>query len=580
MRRPDDPSLGASRVPTERDRVPSHLTTRKTLNAAVAAATGVALAITGLAGGSASAATDSATHPGRANAAAVTTTPTDQQVARWGAGYLARQIQANGGYLAPFGAPDLTNTAFAVLGLHAAGVGGTAADQALAWLEQPAQVTTGMAGSDGQDDPGRLGYTILAAVSAGVSPRAFGGTAAANDLVARLLKTSRTTGPDRGLFGTADPTFDGAFRQGIALAALKAAGVAKSRVGSGIAWLTGQQCANGLWTSYRADTSAPCPAADPNTFTGPDTNSTGLAVQGLAAYRVHPMKARTLAAFKRIQSADGGFPFLAAPGQSSDPNSTGLSIQALLAEGIGAALPGYRVGGASPYAALAAYQLGCSAPAADRGAFTFPGLDGPSLLATVQAVPAMAKATLPLPESTPTAAAPRMPCSATPNATGGAPAALVTGGAPAALVAGRTSVAAVAGTPGACKSKTTGVTVAVDFTAFGGKVQVRCAPGAPATGVAALQQAGFTPAGTATYGLAFVCRINSLPSTAQQACVTTPPANAYWAYYHANKGATTWTYTAQGPSSYKPAQGSIEAWAFGNSAKPSKTPAQVRRTTS
>jgi hypothetical protein len=124
------------------------------------------------------------------------------------------------------------------------------------------------------------------------------------------------------------------------------------------------------------------------------------------------------------------------------------------------------------------------------------------------------------------------------------------------------------------------VTVAVDFTTFGGKVQVRCAPGTPATGVAALQQAGFTPAGTATYGLAFVCRINNRPSAAQQACVTTPPANAYWAYYHANKGATTWTYTATGPSSYKPAQGSIEAWAFGNSAKPSKTPAQVRRTTS
>ena len=84
---------------------------------------------------------------------------------------------------------------------------------------------------------------------------------------------------------------------------------------------------------------------------------------------------------------------------------------------------------------------------------------------------------------------------------------------------------------------------------------MRCAPGAPATGVAALQQAGFTPAGTTQYGLAFVCRINSLPSTAQQACVTTPPVNAYWAYYHANKGATTWTYSTPGRSSYKPAAG-------------------------
>ena len=140
--------------------------------------------------------------------------------------------------------------------------------------------------------------------------------------------------------------------------------------------------------------------------------------------------------------------------------------------------------------------------------------------------------------------------------------------------------AALAGTAGACPTKTTGVTVAVDFTAFpGGTVQVRCAPGKPGDRVAALQQAGFTPAGTAAYGLAFICRINSLPSTAQQACVTTPPVNAYWAYYHANKGATTWTYSTQGASTYKPAQGSIEAWAFGNRAKPSKTPAQVRKTT-
>jgi hypothetical protein len=540
--------------------VPSHLSTRKTLSAAAAAFTGVALAITGLTGGSATAATSS-------TAAGAVASPTNLQVARWGAGYLARQITRNGGYLAPFGSPDLTNTAFAVLGLHAAGVGGRASNQAIAWLEEPDQVTTGMAGSDGRDDPGRLGYTILAAVSAGVNPRRFGGTGAANDLVARLLATSRTTGPDAGLFGTALPTFDGAFRQGVALAALKAAGIAKSRVAGNIAWLIGQQCANGLWTSYRADTSTPCPAANPITFAGPDTNSTGLAVQGLAAYGAHPLKAKTLAVFKRIQSADGGFPFLAAKGQSSDPNSTALSIQALLAEGLAPALPGYRVGGASPFAALAAYQLGCSSPVADRGAFFFPGFPGPNVLATVQAVPAMAKTTLPLPASTPAARAPRMPCGTATNTA-------------AATFTANPATAALAGTAGACPSKTTGVTVAVDFTAFGGRVKVRCAPGTPATGVAALQQAGFTPAGTATYGLAFICRINNLPSAAQQACITTPPANAYWAYYHANKGATTWTYSTTSASTYKPAQGSIEAWAFGNSAKPSKTPAQVRRTPS
>ena len=49
-----------------------------------------------------------------------------------------------------------------------------------------------------------------------MSPTSFGGT----NLVARLLATQRTTGTDAGLFGAQDPTFDGAYRQGLALAAL------------------------------------------------------------------------------------------------------------------------------------------------------------------------------------------------------------------------------------------------------------------------------------------------------------------------------------------------------------------------
>ena len=91
-----------------------------------------------------------------------------------------------------------------------------------------------------------------------------------------------------------------------------------------------------------------------------------------------------------------------------------------------------------------------------------------------------------------------------------------------------------------------------------------------------MQNAGFTPAGTTHYGLAFICRINGLPTAAQDPCVNTPPANAYWAYYHALAGATSWSFSSSGASSYQPPLGSIDAWAFGNSATPSKTPAQVR----
>jgi hypothetical protein len=519
-------------------------------------ATCAAIAVSGLTAGAASAQTSAA------SSSAISRENRD--TARYGAGYLARQLVANGGFLGSAAAPDLSDTAYAVLALHAAGVGAKASNEAVAWLK--GQVAGGLTGSDGTDDAGRLSYSILAAVSAGQDPRAFGGSAPRNDLVARLLATARTTGSDRGLFGSSDPTYDGAFRQGVALQALAAAKVAASSLTASIGWLTGQQCANGLWTSYRASTATACPAADPATFAGPDTNSTGMAAQGLGAYGRHPRQSALVATFHQIQSADGGFPFLAAKGQTSDPDSTALSIQGLIAYGAKPGLPAFRNGSHTPYAALAGYQLGCSDPAADRGAFFYPGARTPSILATVQAVPAAAQRTFPLAPSTVSTAVPQPSCTAaTATAAGSASAQ------PAA-------VAALAGHAGHCTGGT-GVTVAVDFTAFGGKVTVRCATGTPATGVAALQQAGFTPAGTATYGLAFVCRINSLPSTAQQPCVTTPPTTAYWAYYHANKGATTWTFSTQGASTYKPAQGSIDAWAFGNGAKPSKTPAQVRKIT-
>jgi hypothetical protein len=535
--------------------VPSYFTTKR---ATLLAAAGIsaALALTGLTTSAASAAT-----PTTATSAAATTA-SNVQLARYGAAYLARQITTNGGYVGAPGAPDVPDTAYAVLGLHAAGVGGAASNQAIAFLKT--QLAT-LGTSAATDNPGQIAEVILAAVSAGQNPRQFGGTAAANNLVARLQATARTSGADKGLFGAAAPTFDGAFRQGLSLAALAAAGVPQSQVAASVSWLEGQQCANGLWTSYRSSVSTPCPAADPDTFAGPDTNSSGAAMQGLGAYGQHPRKAKALSAFRSIQTPDGGFPFLAAAGQSSDPDSIALSIQGLLGYGVGTALPTFRVGGLSPYTALAGDQLGCADAAAVRGAFFFPGDRTPNLFATVQAVPAMAHAAFPLAASTPSNALPTMPC-ATPTATTAAGANTA-----------KAAVVKLAGTAGACKG-TTGVTVAVDFTAFtGGKVQVRCAPGAPATGVAALQQAGFTPAGTATYGLAFICRINSLPSTTQQPCVTTPPLNAYWSYYHASHTATKWTYSTTGASTYKPVQGSIDAWAFGNTATPSKTPAQVRK---
>lgn len=514
----------------------------------------------------------SAAQASTSSTSSASTTSSSRQVAGYGAGWLARQITTNGGYLTGFGVPDATDTAYAVLGLHAAGVGRQASDQAIGYLKT--QLTDALSGSDGTDSPGALAYYIMAAVAAGQDPYHFGGRAPANNLVTRLLATEQPN----GLFGAADPTYDGSFRQGLSLAALKAAKVPASgtSIVAATAWLRGQQCANGLWQSYRADTTVACVAADPNTFSGPDTNSTSLAVQGLAAYRQRPRQLRVLSSLHAVQAADGGFGYLAAAGQSSDPDSTALSIQTILAEGGSPSSPYWHRSGGAPYRALASFQLGCSAPAADRGAFFYPGSTDANVLATVQSVPAAAGLTLPLAPSPVSRAVPIMTCPAGTNT--------VAHEAVSQTVADRQALtmsakAPLTGTAGAC-SGTTGVTVTVDFTSFGGVEQTRCAAGAQSSGVTALQNAGFTPAGTSKYGLAFICRINNLPSPTAQACVNTPPATAYWAYYHALTGATTWTYSSTGASSYAPPAGSIDAWAFGNGATPSKTPAQVRTSTS
>lgn len=332
-----------------------------------------------------------------------------RKVAQYAAGWLATQIEANGGYLFDYGSPDVPNTAYAVIGLHAIGVGGAASSEAISYLEtQLAALQT-----DGSDDAGTLAYFIMAATAAGVNPEAFGGTGAQNDLVDRLLATEQPSGANAGLFGSQSPEYDGAFRQGLALAALRAAGVPVSNpeVAAGIEWLEGQQCSNGLWEAYRADTAKACRRADPATYTGPDTNSTSLAVQGLAAYGVYPSRSKTLGAFRSVQSSDGGFAYIAAGGQASDPDSTALVIQAIVADGGNPNSAKWTVSGSTPYTALASYQLGCSAPTGDAGAFYYPGSSDPNVLATVQAIPAAAGLALPVAATTASDSIPTMSCS-------------------------------------------------------------------------------------------------------------------------------------------------------------------------
>jgi hypothetical protein len=310
--------------------------------------------------------------------------------AELGAGWLARQLTP-GGYLLSAtspGQPDLIATANAVLAMASAGLR-SPASRALIYLEGHINSYVVVGGADG---PGQLAVLILDAHAMGVDPRSFGGTS----LVERLLATERSSGPNTGLFGVQDPTFDGAYRQGLALAALAAAGVMGTpEVNTAVAWLTGQQCPDGGWTSF-ISVSNPC-TGSPSAFEGPDTNSTALAIVGLEAEGGLSVSAATAATNFLVgaQDTDAGWGFFPnAPGSpgSTDPDSTSLVIQAIVALGHSPVNAPFVVGGSNPYATLHGFQL---TSGSGRGAFSFPGTPGPNTLATYQAVPAMAGVTLP-----------------------------------------------------------------------------------------------------------------------------------------------------------------------------------------
>lgn len=287
-----------------------------------------------------------------------------------------------------FGSPDWGVTLDAALGMVAAGSGGDQIDAVWASLE--ADLESAVA-PGGVDAPGRLARVILLATVTGRDPRAIGAAPGA-DLVARLEATRQTGGADLGLFGSQSPTYDGAFRQGYALAALVAAGAAPEQ--SSIDWLLAQQCGpeadGGAWMPYRADLSVPC-AVDPAMFVGPDTNATSAAITGLTAVGAGDEAVEAaLGWLDSVQETDGGWGQMV--GYGTEPNSTALVLQSLIAVDAQDD-PRFADRAATPLQALLSFQLGCDVPEADRGAFTYPGSnDAPNGFATAQAVGAAAGA--------------------------------------------------------------------------------------------------------------------------------------------------------------------------------------------
>ncbi|MEW2521068.1 hypothetical protein [Actinacidiphila alni] len=137
------------------------------------------------------------------------------------------------------------------------------------------------------------------------------------------------------------------------------------------------------------------------------------------------------------------------------------------------------------------------------------------------------------------------------------------------LTLGAVPVAATPQPMSACTT-TKGVVLAVDFSRWGGPLLRSCGT-TPTTGYTLLNQGGWATTGTQHDGPAFICRIGyagyqngkQYPTSKDEACVLTPPATAYWSYWHADPGKNTWSYSQLGAMSYHPKPGSVDLWIFG-----------------
>ncbi len=311
------------------------------------------------------------TAPGVAGAATAT------EVRNAALDWLAPQVTDQGALISPYtGDADPSLTTQAALALAGAGAYPDLVADMVGYLETVVDQMVAPGGSP--DSPGALAWLILLATATDDDPTAFGG----QNLVARLAATEK---PD-GLFGTSDPTFDGTFRQALSLIALSAAGTSSA---PGEAWLVDQQCADGGFVAHRADTTASCPAVDPTTFAGPDTNSTAMAAIALHLTGHDAEAEAAMDWLDQVRTAEGGFAYLGGATLAQDANSTGLVALA------------YQTVQGAPDAgavdALASLQVPADGHPLDRGGIAFQAGDPlvPDLMATTQALLGLAGQGLP-----------------------------------------------------------------------------------------------------------------------------------------------------------------------------------------
>jgi hypothetical protein len=279
--------------------------------------------------------------------------------------WLRTQQDASGGFVGYSGKPDPGTTTDAVMALYAAREADPdaagALDAAVGYLE-----------ANGADyaatGPGQAAKLTLAAIAGGHDPRHFAGM----NLIAAMTAAPATPVPEgvAGIYG--DDLYDHA----LVLIALTAAG--ETVADSAIEPIRASQGTDGGW-AYDGSTAAGAA----------DSNTTALIIEALAAtgHGDDQMIAQGLAFLKSLLAPDGGgFAFQAADPLLADANSTAFVLQALMAAGED---PTSSDWGNVPQA-LAQFQT-------PQGGLRYMASDNaPNLLATVQAIPALAGLPLPV----------------------------------------------------------------------------------------------------------------------------------------------------------------------------------------
>ena len=149
---------------------------------------------------------------------------------------------------------------------------------------------------------------LSASLLAAISPVLFAGTAHATDT---------------GLFGSVN---DGAGAYSQSMAIIGITETTEAAPVSSVKWLVNQQCPDGSFMLYRA-AGEKCTAPDPLNYTGPDTNTTAVAVVALLNSGKVKQAKKAGNSLLAWQNADGGFPYFG--GGESDVNSSGLVTYAL-----------------------------------------------------------------------------------------------------------------------------------------------------------------------------------------------------------------------------------------------------------